>query len=51
LMLAEEALLQQKYEDANRFAKIAKKHSKNRTRLKIKIEDIMSEVRNLDIKK
>ncbi|MCH9753479.1 MAG: M48 family metalloprotease [Alphaproteobacteria bacterium] len=51
LMLAEEALMQRRYEDASRFAKLAEKYSKNRARLKIKIEDIISAVRNLNVTK
>jgi len=47
LMLSEEALMQYRYEDAERFAHIAEKHSKNRARLKLKVDDIIKEVRNL----
>jgi len=47
LMLAEEALMQHKYEDAKKFARLAEKHSQNRARLKLKIDDIMKEVRNI----
>lgn len=51
LMLAEEALLQHKYEDSARFAKLSKKYSKNRTRLNIKIEDIISDIKNINARK
>lgn len=47
LMLAEEALMQHRYDDANKFAHLAEKHSQNRARLKLKIDDIMREVRNI----
>lgn len=49
LMLAEEALMHGKIEDSERFIKIAKANSRNRTRLNIKIEDIMRQLKNLKI--
>ena len=47
LMLAEEALMEHKYGEAKKFAELAEKDSKNRSRLKLKVDDIMREVKNL----
>ncbi len=47
LMLAEEAFMYRKIHDAERFIKIAKINSGKRTRLNLKIDDIMKQIKNL----
>lgn len=49
LMLAEEAMMHRKIADAKKFLRISKANSRNRTRLNLKIDDIMKQIKNLKI--